>query len=354
MIVYNRIKLENGVPRINAIDAPLSVTYELTLVCNMHCPFCYQGNGVEKRKHPPFNLVSAILNELQKNGILFVTFLGGEPLTYPKWRETLELSRKLGFHTSFVTNGELMTEETGKKMFTFIDNGMVSIHGNEKIHDSITNKQGSYDSAVKCIRIMSDIGFKTGVYFTATRHNYLGLLDVVDVLVNKHGVTLTIIAVNRFMPRGRGATVNREFSLECVDYLEVFKQMAEIEDRYGIRTELDVSYPLCQTDRPFHKYISPCNIGLSHIGIDPLGNVKLCPVMPHILGNIFDTPLSDIWKNSKLLNYYRSLDWLPALCRRCALLEECLGGCIACNQSSDIKPDIFCRPHASKSDALWG
>ena len=338
---YNRIKIENGIPRINPMDAPISVTYELTLVCPNSCLFCYQGE-MKENKHPPFSLVCAILNEFRKTEVLFITFLGGEPLGYPKWQETLEMAKRMGFYTSFVTNGELMTEETGKKMFNSVDNGMVSIHGNEKIHDSITNKQGSYKNAVKCLKIMSEIGFKTGIYFTATRYNYSELLDTVKILVDIHGIELSIVAVNRFMPRGRGAIVNPDFSLELMNYFELFRQMAELEDRYQIPTTLDVSYPLCQTEQRFRKYIAPCNIGFSHIGIDPLGNAKICPVMPNKLGNIVENSLIEIWKNSILLNYYRSLDWLPALCKQCSLLEKCLGGCIACNKSSDIQPDILC------------
>jgi radical SAM protein with 4Fe4S-binding SPASM domain len=57
----------------------------------------------------------------------------------------------------------------------------------------------------------------------------------------------------------------------------------------------------------------------------------MCPESNFILGNIFKERLEDIWQKSPFLKYYRSLKWVPDICKDCKYLHECLCGCRVTN-----------------------
>jgi len=313
-------------PRLKSLEFPTSATYDLTLACNLTCKFCYQGE-VPRVGGPSLVTVKRILDEMKKGGTKKIIFVGGEPFLYPAWVETLCYADEIGLTSSFVSNGTLITEEIVQRISRFLGEGLISIHGDQETHDSLTGVKGSYQKAVAGLRILSANGFKTGVYLTLAEANHAKLFAAVRSLVEDHNVDFTWLALNRDLPLGKGGDHFKQ-GLNLRDYHEVFEQIERIVQVYDRPAFLEASLPFCLVDKKYHRYILTCRTGVSHTAIDPDGNMKLCPVAnQHRLGNILEQGLLPLWRNAPLLKEYRSLAWLPEECRDCGLLGKCLGGC---------------------------
>ncbi|MDD2421885.1 MAG: radical SAM protein [Heliobacteriaceae bacterium] len=318
-------RTENG-PKLKSLQFPTSATYDLTLACNLKCRFCYQGN-LREAGGPSLTTVKKVLDEMKRGGVKKVIFVGGEPFLHPAWVETLAYSHGLGITSSFVSNGTLITEQIVKRISGFVREGLISIHGDEETHDDITAVKGSYQKAVAGLRILSENGFKTGVYYTLTESNHSKLYATVRNLIEVQKVDFTWLALNRDLPIGKGSAYYRN-PLNPQSYQTVLEQIEKIWQVYDRPAFLEVSLPFCLVAKKYHRYILTCRTGISHTAIDPDGNMKLCPVAnEHRVGNILDQGLHYLWRNSPLLQEYRSLTWLPDKCRDCGYLGNCLGGC---------------------------
>lgn len=80
-----------------------------------------------------------------------------------------------------------------------------------------------------------------------------------------------------------------------------------------------------------------CSLGINYLNtkaaVNGDGDLTRCGADPrYLLGNIFETPIKEIWKNSPLLKEFRDKSYLPDSCRKCAYLERCGGGCSVSNQ----------------------
>ena len=88
---------------------PLSLTVELTNICNLHCAYCIRDDEALHHQHAEFfsvQLLSKILNEAQQNfDINQLSFTGGEPTIHPQFAEILSLLAEQQLTCSFVTNG---------------------------------------------------------------------------------------------------------------------------------------------------------------------------------------------------------------------------------------------------------
>jgi len=82
----------------------------LTNACNAHCRFCSfpQVSASDRRLADPVRLARGF-KAMQRAGIRYVCFTGGEPLLYPDLLPCLAQARSLGLETLLVTNGVLLT-----------------------------------------------------------------------------------------------------------------------------------------------------------------------------------------------------------------------------------------------------
>ncbi|MDY7038994.1 MAG: SPASM domain-containing protein, partial [Thermodesulfobacteriota bacterium] len=77
-----------------------------------------------------------------------------------------------------------------------------------------------------------------------------------------------------------------------------------------------------------------CGTAFNFFVLLPDGEIHACRKFPSLLGNIFETSLSDIY-DSKLARMYRAG---PYACRLCSLRPSC-GGCLASAHNHGL--DIF-------------
>ena len=103
--------------RADVAGIPLSGTFELTPMCSMACRMCYVRMTAEEVEASGKRLRTAeewlqLAEQIRKRGTLLLLLTGGEPFTYPHFRELYEALRAMGFVISINTNATLITEET--------------------------------------------------------------------------------------------------------------------------------------------------------------------------------------------------------------------------------------------------
>ena len=133
---------------------PLKVTHLLTYACNVECGFC-------TRIHVPAGAmddsqVLSMMNAFADLGTRWWVFNGGEPTLVPALSTYLDRAVELGFHTTLVTNGTRL--EARYDELQRLDLVICSLHGTEQEHDRVVGRQGSYQQALRGLRILAEAG----------------------------------------------------------------------------------------------------------------------------------------------------------------------------------------------------
>lgn len=98
----------------------ISVNYHLTNACNYQCRFCFARFP---QSHEILSLKKAkkLVTQLSRHGTEKITFVGGEPLLYPRLGDLLTFTKKLGITTMIVTNGSLVNKSFLERYGSYID-----------------------------------------------------------------------------------------------------------------------------------------------------------------------------------------------------------------------------------------
>lgn len=92
----------------------LSMVLDLTARCNNNCSHCYinlPANDVAAKKQElDSHDISAIMDQAQSLGTLWVLLSGGEPLLRPDFYDIYQMLKKKGFFVSVFTNASLVTK----------------------------------------------------------------------------------------------------------------------------------------------------------------------------------------------------------------------------------------------------
>ena len=141
--------------------------FEVTDSCNLNCLHCGSSCLSSNRNYLDFSLIEKTLNEVAsayEPSKIWVSITGGELLLYADFMKTIELSRKLGFRCGMTSNGTLISEEKAKQL---ADAGLetiaVSIDGLKDTHDTLRNRPGSFEQALKGVENLRKYGIEAQV-----------------------------------------------------------------------------------------------------------------------------------------------------------------------------------------------
>ncbi|MHA1652155.1 MAG: radical SAM protein [Candidatus Helarchaeota archaeon] len=365
---YVRKLLQNAVSGIGkfglrmpiVFGAPLAVTFNLTNLCNLKCPHCYQDANTSKL---PTELTTqeilSIIYQLADYGVIGMLFGGGEPLMHKDIYKILRFTRKLGMFANLSTNGTLITEKVAKKLKeTGLSRVSISLDGLGETHDKMRGKSGIFERTVNGIKNCKAVGIETGIAITLSKYNVNEIPDIVEFAkeLNLDGVLL-----NHFVPVGRGKNsvdldvtpeeredVLRYFYKELVRVsntgvgIECFSGGAPYYARIAYQTHVENGRKVIPVSMQtvssitrrinlhphyeqkfwdlfyrFAPFIGACTIATSYSCIDPEGNVWPCTLIPMPIGNLRTEKFADIWEKHPLLNALRDRKNIKGPCRDC-------------------------------------
>ena len=321
---------------------PRIIAWEITRSCNLACAHCRAA--AHQEPYPgelSLGECKALIDDISSiaNPILILT--GGEPLLRSDIWDIIDYAHARGLRPVIGTNGTLIDEECASKIAAHnIPRVSVSIDfPDEASQDAFRGKKGAYAEAIAGIEHLRAQGVGVQVNSTITKLNK----DMLDDL-HKLACTEDAAAFHPFLlvPTGRGEDLV-DVELGPDEYEEVLM--------WVYRCQKTSPLHLKPTDAPQYyriirqmcmlegREVTPatygmeamtrgCLGGIAFAFISHIGDVQPCGYFDMQLGNVRETPFSQIWATSPVFDDLRHYDRLRGKCGACEYKTVC-GGCRA-------------------------
>lgn len=309
--------------------------WHITHRCNLRCTHCYQES--HQAPEPEFNDLLNILDQFHRfldapkasggkpvRG--HVTITGGEPFVRDDFPDLLEIfhNNRKKYSFAVLTNGTLIDDDTAGYLATLNPRFVqLSMDGDRNTHDQIRGT-GNFDRTVAALERLIRAGVRTLVSFTAGKNNFHEFKSVAG-LGRRLGVNR--VWADRLVPIGSGADC-RDLVLSPEDTRSFFNIMKkeQIKARLSFfrRTEVAMHRALqflVSKNRPYH-----CTAGDTLLTVMPNGDLFPCRRMPVRVGNLFETPLSELYDHAPLLKRLRHQEEFDDQCQGCRFVKTCRGG----------------------------
>ena len=327
------------------LDGSIAI-WNFTNRCNLSCLHCYSKADLDAVDTLTTEDIMQTLPKLKANGVKFLIFSGGEPLTRKDLFEIAARCRELGIVTYLSTNGLYVKSSNAEKILDTFDYIGISIDGSPDVHDTFRGLKGSFAESMKAVDLLNSYGkTKVGIRFTITKDTYDDLRFIFE-LAEQHSIPK--IYISHLVYSGRGLEnlemdLSKEQRIAAVEYImdkafEYYETGRDIEIVTG-NMEMDAILFYERFKAKYPEYADEMlsrlrvwggnSAGRKLLNIDSEGFVKPDPFFPVKIGNILHQDFSDIWTNEptqmlqKLRVHPRELG---GKCSDCRYLDICNGG----------------------------
>lgn len=272
---------------------PLTLQFELTSHCNVHCKHCYNVSG-DNNSSPdlmtPENWKNFARYLVNYGGIFQCVISGGEPLLLgDDLFGIMDILHDDGTTFLVISNCLLMTQEKAKKFRKYRYKWFqVSIDGvSAERHDEFRQKKGSWDAAVNAVFMLTNLGVPVVIAHTVTLDN-IHEIDAMCALAYELGASGIILG--EVMPSGR-TFLNTDILINHEQRNLFYEKFSENMQRYSGRMSVQRS---SNTKIQLLRNINTPNTGAI---IRPDGNIRLDCIAPFVIGNILTEDFCTLWKN---------------------------------------------------------
>ena len=320
------------------LRAPVNVTWEITLKCNLRCVHCLSDSGKASENEMTQEECLRLIDELSSLRVFQINIGGGEPFIRPGFIDLLVYCHEKGLVTCVSTNGTLIDMEVAKRLSKMRPLYLqVSLDGaTQEVNDTIRG-DGTYKKILHTLDCLSNNQVRFSINMVLTRTNF-SQLNTLRKMASGYNAELR---VSRFRPSGRGKDSRDELG-PSGEQLEAFADWLEKHDL--VRT--GDSFFCLTSEKRRRKGLDMCGAAKMTCCISPEGDVYPCAFLqeaPFWAGNIRDQLLKDIWDSAPVFEMFRNLD--IRTCIECYRFESCRGGCpaMAYHTYEDITlPDPEC------------
>jgi radical SAM protein len=347
---------------LNFDETPFLAIWEVTQSCDLACKHCRAA--AQPIAHPD-ELTNAdgkaLIDQIAEMHVPIFVFTGGDPLKRKDVFELIRYASDKGVQVAVTPSATpLLTREA---MFKLKEAGLVrlgiSLDGSTpEIHDAFRGLPGAWARTIQAVEWAKEAGIPVQVHSTISRHNVHDL-DNLCALFEK----LAIVMWNVFflVPVGRGQLGDL---LSGEEFEEVFGKIYELSHRvnFQIKTTEAMHYRryLLQhnleerrlshgsahgsghpnTAQKNYEAGTPTadaqtrtvgwatrrvNDGKGFLFVSHVGNVYPSGFLPIHAGNIKETPLQEIYRNSPIFRSLRDTSKLEGKCGACEYKEICGG-----------------------------
>lgn len=304
------------------LRAPVNLTWEITLKCNLHCVHCLSDAGSELSDELSYNQCLSLIDQIASIRVFQINMGGGEPFLRPRFIDILKYAHKKGIVTCVSTNGILINPSLARDLVE-LDNFylQVSLDGaTAEVNDAIRGPS-TFHQIIYAMECLSLYGVPFSINTVLTRLNFPQLEMLRELAASYHAD----LRVSRFRPSGRGKETKTQLG-PSADQLEFFAEWLARNDL--VRTG-DSFFCLTSENRR-RKGLEMCGAAKMTACISPAGNVYPCAFLqepPFLVGNIKYSHFKTLWDESSIFNHLRNLN--SATCTDCVRFENCRGGCPA-------------------------
>lgn len=336
--------------KVRKVKAPTPdyLILELTNRCNLNCIHCSVSANERTGTELSTDEWKRVLREISEMAVRAVGLSGGEPLIRSDFFELAAYATDLGLLVGLVTNGLLIDGDNIGEIKHLNLDVQVSLDGSKPLyHDKIRDKEGSFERLQDKLGLLTENGVAFTIAAVATAVNYT---DIPRLLEFAEEVGARSFRVQPFFPVGRGSLHRVELDLTPSMTKEITSFFVEEAGKHKIETGgFYFQFALDSDFRPSDQICEDgsCSAGYSFAGITHHGYVYPCSHIWQLAeDNVRVKPISWIWENSRLFNFFRSLrrEDTSELCQGCIYFAKCKGGCKAMNilDGRFSEPDSHC------------
>ena len=283
------------------------------------------------------------IDEMVNLGTEALIFSGGEPLLRKDFVLALaEYCVDAGIIPAMLSNGVLIN----RKVAWELKNAGIMAVGIPldsiipESHDKLRNVPGTFEKAIKAIEACLDVDLEVVVTTMALKDTFDEIPQRIQFIAN---LGVDQVAVYDLIPVGRGKdmmdqAMSQEQRVSLIRYLQRIQEDTEMVFTMSGGQPL---YPEIASEMHRLKGTKPadlllkqfwihtpvgCHAGILYFSLRPNGDVYPCTFLPVKVGNIREQSLTDIWRNSKVLNELRERSLLKGKCGDCEYRVTC-GGC---------------------------
>ncbi|MED9970580.1 MAG: radical SAM protein [Ruminococcus sp.] len=294
-----------------------TLQWHITHRCNLRCKHCYQDDysAFESRGDlwRVLDQFTEVLQAYNMKGQLNIT--GGEPLTHPDLFSLLREASSRGISTGVLTNGTLIGVREARLLRACrVGYVQISLDGCEKTHDEIRGK-GSFDKAVRGINALKSQGIFTSVSFTAQNGNYRELKKLSQFCESVGADKLWFDRV--IIP---AAEDEQKLTLGKAEFNSLIKTAARLNRQCRVFCGRSLQFIPCK-----NKIVYRCSAGENLLIVLADGTVLPCRRLPLTLGNVYDSSLLELYRESPVMKELRNVE-IPEKCKSCKYSEKCRGG----------------------------
>lgn len=328
---------------------PMEMSVAITGACNLKCAYCFYANEMAALSDLSTDQWLTVFETFGRLGVTRVCLSGGEPFVRPDLFELLDGLIAHRMRYEILSNGTLITEDlldqfsVGKRRLR-LNYIQVSIDGScAEVHDK--SRPGSFERAIRGLRLLKARGFPVAVRVTINRHNLHDLERIAELLLDDIG--LPAFGTNDAMPVGSGCRHRDAVTLTHQEKAEAMRIMARLLARYPGRLQAQagpqaklISYAEMEearrtgvkTTRWLMGYLSACGCVFRRLDILHDGTIVPCNMLPGlVLGNALRDSIEEIWQHHPTLQALRQRRTIPMRavpgCEDCEWNEFCNGSC---------------------------
>ncbi len=257
--------------------SPLGGLIELTYRCNLNCIHCYCKGSENKDKELDTEQWKEILDEIHKEGCLWLTISGGDPLVREDFLEIYSYAVRKGFIITLFTNAYGFTPKIInnliKSPFYSIE---ITLNGITKdTYEAITQIEDSFSKVIENIKILTQKKFplilKTNC-LKINKHQIGKIKRWTEKLLGKPSENRYYFKYDSMIyPRLNGDKTPCQYRLNFEELEEAKRQDVDIWKEY--QKGLHSNFPKLNRGKSFLYH---CNSWANHFFIDPFGRLKFC------------------------------------------------------------------------------
>lgn len=329
--------------------SPRSVDISITSQCNLRCKYCYFfGNPSVQYRDLPTQEWLGFFDELGSLAVMDVCLAGGEPFSRADLRELVNGIVKNRMRFRILSNGGLITDDMAAFLAASRRCAGVQISLDSAIpeeHDACRGK-GSWEGAVRGIRILKRKSVNVNVRMTIHRHNYLNIERTAAFILEDLGLPEFGTNVAGYIGKCRLhadeilLTLNeRQYIMEkllglAVQYKGLINAAAGPLAEGRMWRKMETARLEEAPVFPNGGRLTACGCTASKLAVDADGSIIPCAQLAHIkMGSINKDSLSEIWLSHPEMVAMRSRSKITLdsfeFCADCDYIPYCTGNCPA-------------------------
>ena len=283
-----------------------SVTIEITSFCNWRCEHCY----ISEYNQKGFDLDTFrnLLVQLRELGTFEIVFTGGEVFAHPFAMKYIKIAREMFFNVIIYSNVSMLNEQRIATLSNlYVDYISCTIFSMDKeTHDQITNKKGSLERCLHNLELLKQFDIRVEVKTPLFLQN-INSIDKVYDFCKKNNFKYKVDT--QIVPR-RG-TIGNEVRVKSLTLKQLIPIQKKIDEINGVTF--------------VHKnenFLTCSSVQLS-LYITCLGAVQPCSLYSRSIGNIYLTPIREIWNRSAFNKIAKYTLKNSKNCSTCAISNYC-------------------------------